>query len=225
MKERIKPFSTPILLFIAFIIFTVLVKVVDVRSIGPEGSMVGFSHLNESFRGNASGNDFCYVLTEILGYMSIAIMCGFALLGLLQLIKRKSLKKVDFEIWCLAGFYVLVLAFYAFFEKVIINYRPIIEDAEKGLEASYPSSHMMLIICTISSAATALVSMTNGRNANLKNILFFLECIVILVAIIGRALSGVHWLTDIIGGALLAFALSLFFRATVVQLRKKYKAK
>ena len=67
-----------------------------------------------------------YTVTDWLGLVPIAFCLGFAIFGLAQWIKRKSLLKVDLSILALGGFYLLVMATYVLFEYVVINYRPVL---------------------------------------------------------------------------------------------------
>ena len=185
-------------LVVAFVLWTVLVCFVDVRTIGPEGSSVGFATLNGFVHELTGVNWLLYTVTDWLGLVPIAAALGFAILGLVQLIKRKSLWKVDHSILALGVFYIVVMAAYVFFEMVVINYRPTL--IEGYLEASYPSSTTMLVMCIMPTAAMQL-------NARIKNTVFR-RCVIITIIVfiafmvIGRFLSGVHWITDIIGGAL-----------------------
>ena len=185
-------------LVVAFVLWTVLVCFVDVRTIGPEGSSVGFATLNGFVHELTGVNWLLYTVTDWLGLVPIAAALGFAILGLVQLIKRKSLWKVDHSILALGVFYIVVMAAYVFFEMVVINYRPTLIDGY--LEASYPSSTTMLVMCVMPTAAMQL-------NARIKNTVFRRCAIIAIVAftafmVIGRLVSGVHWITDIIGGAL-----------------------
>ena len=185
-------------LVVAFVLWTILVCFVDVRAIGPEGSSVGFAALNGFVHELTGVNWFLYTITDWLGIVPIAVALVFAILGLVQLIKRKSLWKVDHRILALGVFYIVVMAAYIFFEIVVINYRPTL--IEGYLEASYPSSTTMLVMCVMMTAAMQL-------NARIKNTVlrrFAVIAIVVFTAfmVIGRLLSGVHWITDIIGGAL-----------------------
>ena len=194
-------------LVVAFMLWTVLVRFVDVRAIGPEGSSVGFASLNGFVHKLTGVNWFLYTITEWLGIVPIAVVLGFAILGLVQLIKRKSLWKVDHSILALGVFYIVVMAAYIFFEVVVINYRPTLIDGY--LEASYPSSTTMLVMCVLPTAAMQL-------NARIKNIVFRRCAIIAIVAftafmVIGRLLSGVHWISDIIGGALLGAGLVMLY--------------
>ena len=185
-------------LVVAFVLWTVLVCFVDVRTIGPEGSSVGFATLNGFVHELTGVNWLLYTVTDWLGLVPIAAALGFAILGLVQLIKRKSLWKVDHSILALGVFYIVVMAAYLVFEIVVINYRPTL--IEGYLEASYPSSTTMLVMCVMPTAAMQL-------NARIKNTVFR-RCVIITIIVfiafmvIGRFLSGVHWITDMIGGAL-----------------------
>ena len=191
----------------AFVLWTVLVSLVDIRAIGPNGSSVGFAALNGSVHAFTGVNFLLYTVTDWFGLVPIGVAFGFALLGLVQWIKRKSLLKVDRSLLVLGGFYVVVLAAYIFFEIVVINYRPVLIDGY--LEASYPSSTTMLVMCVMSTAMMQL-------HARIKNHVFR-RCVMISIAIfiafmiIGRLASGVHWLSDIIGGALLSTGLVIIY--------------
>ena len=202
-KKNKKRIVLGVSLVVAFVLWTILVCFVDVRAIGPEGSSVGFAALNGFVHELTGVNWFLYTITDWLGIVPIAVALGFAILGLVQLIKRKSLWKVDHSILALGVFYIVVMAAYIFFEVVVINYRPTLIDGY--LEASYPSSTTMLVMCVMPTAAMQL-------NARIKNTVLR-RCAVIAIVVftafmvIGRLLSGVHWITDIIGGALLSAGL------------------
>ena len=116
-----------ILALIAFI-YTLLVKYVDVQAIGPNGSSVGFAGINKAISGLLGTHMSLYKLTEYLGYLALLFAFNYALIGILQLFKRKSLLKIDKEIIILGVFYIIVIGLYVFFEKVIINYRPVLID-------------------------------------------------------------------------------------------------
>lgn len=138
----------------AFVLWTVLVSFVDVRAIGPNGSSVGFAALNGYVHKFTGVNFHLYTITDWLGLVTIGVAFGVAMLGLAQWIKRKSLLKVDRSLLVLGGFYVVVLVAYIFFEIVVINYRPVLIDGY--LEASYPSSTTMLVMCVMPAAMMQL---------------------------------------------------------------------
>ena len=191
----------------AFVLWTVLVSLVDIRPIGPNGSKVGFAALNGFVHGLTGVNLLLYTITDWLGLVPIAVAFGFAVLGLAQWIKRKSLLKVDRSLLVLGIFYIAVMAAYIFFEMVVINYRPVLIDGY--LETSYPSSTTVLVMCVMPTAMLQL-------RARIKNRVFR-RCVLIAIAafiafmVIGRLLSGVHWLTDIIAGALLSTGIVMIY--------------
>ena len=191
----------------AFVLWTVLVSYVDVRAIGQNASSVGFATLNGYVHNLTGVNMFLYTITDWLGLVPIGVAFGFAVLGLVQWVGRKSLFKVDRRVLALGGFYIIVLAMYIFFEIVVINYRPVLIDGY--LEASYPSSTTMLVMCVMPTAMMQL-------HARIKSDVFR-RCVLISIAaftafmVIGRLASGVHWLTDIIGGALVSAGLVITY--------------
>ena len=196
-------------LLAAFVLWTVLVCFVDVQAIGPEGSSVGFATLNGCVHDFTGVNISLYVITDWLGLIPIGVAFGFAVLGLVQWIKRKSILKVERSILALGGFYIVVMAVYILFQMVVINYRPTLIDGY--LEASYPSSTTMLVMCVMPTAMMQL-------RARIKNDVIR-RCVTIAIAafiafmVIGRVVSGVHWITDIIGGALVSAAIVLMYYA------------
>ena len=210
MKKEKRNLLICVGLILLSIIYTCLVKVVDVQPVGAEGSNIGFATINKFVFDNIGFNKVWYNITEILGYVPILFAGMYGLVGLSQLIKRKSLKKVDRDIWVLAGFYVVVLACYVLFEKIVINYRPIILD--EGLEASYPSSHTILSLCVFASAVYMIERYLKNQKT-LRVVLGVAAVVLSVFTVIARGYSGVHWLTDIIGGVLLSLALLNFFVA------------
>lgn len=206
-----------IILSIIAIVYTILVKIIDVQSIGPNNSSVGFSTINKYFSNSIGSNMLIYKITEVLGILAILVAFLYALKGLLQLIKRKSIVKVNMEILLVGCLYLVVVLLYIFFEKCIINYRPILID--NVLEASYPSSHTMLAICICGSA----LMINKYLFTNNKFVRYYNAFIVIILIgiIIGRLLSGVHWLSDIVGGILISLALLQIFKTSLYYFKNK----
>lgn len=205
-----------IVLIILSVLFTALVKNVDVKPIGPNESMVGFADINKLFHNLIGSNMTIYKITEVLGYIPIAMALVYVFIGLKQLIKRKSLLKVDKEIYVLALFYILVVGVYVFFEKFIVNYRPILIDGV--LEASYPSSHTLMSICLCGSSIIINKKLFKNKLGDIENIL---SVILILLIVAGRIISGVHWFTDILGGIIISSALLVIFYSIISCIKPK----
>lgn len=210
-KQNRKKFLTAWGLFTAFAVWTALVSLIDVQFIGPQGSKVGFATFNKWIHDAVGVNWWLYSITDWLGLVPIGFCFGFAILGLIQWIKRRNFLKVDRGILVLGGYYIAVMIIYGFFEMVVINYRPVLIDG--CLEASYPSSTTMLVLCVMPTAVMQL-------NARIQ-IRKFRRCVSILISafvifmVIGRLLSGVHWITDIIGGILLSAGLVRLYVAII----------
>ena len=203
MKRNRTHFLLPGLLLGAFLLWTAGVCLVDVRPIGPMGSRVGFAGLNGWFHGLTGVHWWLYDLTDLLGLASLGICGIFGLQGLCQWIRRKSIRRVDGELLALGGFYLAVLAVFFLFELVQINYRPVL--IEGRLEASYPSSTTMLALCVLPTAMLRLRS---------RWVRFLLGALTAFL-VIGRLLCGVHWVSDIIGGALLSAGLVSLYRGII----------
>ena len=211
MKRIRKSFIVSICLLTAFALWTVAVCFVDVQAIGPRGSSVGLAGIN-GFVHSLTGVHFdLYNITDWLGLVPVFVCMGFAVLGLVQWIKRKSISKVDYDILVLGGFYIVTIAAYLFFESVVINYRPIL--IGEILEASYPSSTTLLVMCVMPTAIMQLGSRI--KNKVLRNIIAVTIIAFITFMVIGRLISGVHWLTDIVGGTLLSAGLVMLYRAII----------
>ena len=193
----------------AFVVWTILVRLVDVQAIGPEGSSVGFATLNGWFHRTVGVHMSLYNITDTISILPLAVIGGFGILGLVQVITRKSLLKVDRSILALGGFYVAVLAVFLLFEVLDVNYRPVL--IEGVLEASYPSSTTMLAISVLSTAALQFRDRIPNRALRICVIAVTIALMVFMV--VGRIISGVHWITDIIGGALFSVAAVLAYDA------------
>ena len=211
MKRNRTQFLLPGLLLGAFLLWTAGVCLVDVRPIGPMGSRVGFAGLNGWFHSLTGVHWWLYDLTDLLGLASLGICGGFGLQGLCQWIKRKSIRRVDGELLALGGFYLTVLAVFFLFELVQINYRPVL--IEGRLEASYPSSTTLLVLCVMSTAQMQLRRRLRP-GALRRMVCTMIPCFTAFM-VLARLLSGVHWLTDILGGAVLSAALVTAYGAVL----------
>ena len=193
----------------AFALWTAALRMVDVQPIGPEETVVGFAAVNQFFHRFTGVHMTLYTLTDWLSLVPLCIILCFAALGAVQWVQRKQLLKVDRSILVLGGFYVVVLACYALFEVVVINYRPVL--IEGALEPSYPSSTTMLVLCVMPTAAMQLRQRI--KNNGFRRCVSYTIILFTILMVFLRLISGVHWLTDIIGGALLSAGLVLLYQA------------
>ena len=139
-----------IFLLIVSIIYTLLIKVVDVKGIAADGSNVGFAAINTFFKDIFKYNKTWYEISNVLGFIAILIAALYALLGCYQLVQVKKISKVDKRLIALGAFYVVFAILYVVFDKVALNYRPVMIDGE--VEASFPSTHTMLAMCICGSS-------------------------------------------------------------------------
>lgn len=197
---------------VAFSVWTFLVQVIDVKLAPNTGTNVGFSTFNFWFHKLTGVHMSIYVITDWLGLVPIFICFIFGIVGLIQLIKRKSLFKVDYDIIFLGIYYVIVILGYLIFEMIPINYRPILI---KGfMEASYPSSTTLLVL----SVMPTLIFQVKRRmkNVTLCKIICTITCMFSAFMVIGRLISGVHWFTDIVGSVMLSTGLFLIYRGVAL---------
>lgn len=91
------------------------------------------------------------------------------------------------------------------------------------LEASYPSSTTLLAITLLISAIDQVK--TYIKNTKIRIILVAICSVLAAFFVVGRAISGVHWLTDIIGGVILSATLISFYIAVKRTFLKVSKSK
>ena len=209
---RSKSFLKGIVFIVAFVIWTILIQVVDVQPVGQNGTDIGLATINTWFHSLTETNMVLYNVTDWLGLVPIFVCFVFAGLGMSQVIKRKSLFLVDCDIAFLGVYYVVVIFGYLIFEMIPINYRPILING--FLEASYPSSTTLLVL----SVMPTLTFQTNRRLRNniVRNMINIFSIAFSLFMVIGRVISGVHWITDIIGSLLLSMGLFSIYKAVAL---------
>ena len=206
-----KRFYLPASLIAAFVLWTLLVCFVDVQTIGPQESSVGLATINIFIHSLTGVHWALYTITDWLGLIPVAVCLGFGILGLVQWMQRKALRRVDFSILVLGGFYIVVIAAYLLFESWVINYRPVL--IAGFLEASYPSSTTLLVMCVM--PAAMMQCHTRIRNKYLRTGICYIIAAFIVFMVIGRMISGVHWFSDIIGGAFLSAGLVTLYHAII----------
>ena len=207
-----------------FIILIILIKTVDVMKTGAGDTEIGLYHLNSAVHSFFGGvNTVWYRLTQITGYLSIAAGGIFAFCGLWQAVIRKSVLKIDKEFYALFCLYFVTAVLYAFFEKVIINYRPVIMAGETVPEASFPSSHTVLALILMGG-----IFLLIGKYIKQKVLLYVIKSLcaaIAVITVIGRLAAGVHWFTDILGGVILSVCLLSLFRAVIAGFESEKETK
>ena len=192
----------------AFLLWTVLIQLVDVQAAGPNGTRVGFAAFNLWFHRLTGVHMTLYTITDWLGLIPILVCLCFGALGAMQLIRRRSLLRVDKDILLLGLYYLLVIFAYLFFEMVPINYRPIL--IHGALEASYPSSTTLLVLSVMPTLRFQI-----GRRAKrplIRHATGAFAAAFSAFMVVGRLIAGVHWATDIIGAVLLSAGLFSLYR-------------
>lgn len=201
-----------IILLVVFVVWTALIQIVDVQPLGQKGTNIGFATFNCWFHKLTGVHMRIYTITDWLGLVPVFVCMLFAGVGLMQLMKRRSLFKVDYDILVLGIYYMIVIAGYLLFEMFPINYRPIL--IEGVLEASYPSSTTLLVL----SVMPTLIFQVKSRikNGFLQKTISIITILFSAFMLIGRLVAGVHWFTDIVGGVLLSAALFFMYKAVVL---------
>ena len=218
MKKRIiKDLILGITLIIMFGVFTLLVMKYDIKNIGVNNTTIGFATLNSWFNKTTGTHLMFYSITDWLELLPLLVCVCFGLIGLKQLLSRKKIFLVDHDILLLGIYYIIVILLYLLFDKICINYRPIL--IEGKLEASYPSSTVLLVLCVM----LTLTFQINRRVKNDKTKIYLetLNNIYIIFMLFGRIVSGVHWITDIIGSIILALGLFKLYISFVNMLDNK----
>lgn len=201
----------------AFVVWTLLIQTVDVQPVGQNGTDIGFATFNCWFHKLTGVHMTTYTITDWLGLVPLFICMVFGMIGLVQLIKRRSLLKVDYDIIVLGVYYILVIFGYVIFEMIPINYRPILING--FMEASYPSSTTLLVLGVM----PTLVEQMNRRlkNAVLKRSIMVFTVLFSAYMVIGRLIAGVHWFTDIVGSIFLSMGLFYIYKAVVILLNQE----
>lgn len=216
LDERIRKYvNLTNVLFVVFLLYTILVRFIDVKPIGPADSKVGWAKLNGAIHKAVGFNMAWYQITKYLGYVIILIALGTIAYGIFQFVTRRRLKRVDTRLIVLGFMYVLTGIIYVFFEIVVINRRPVIINDK--LAASYPSTHTLLAIVIV---LCIMLWLKDRIESDLIRYIFFAACILLVATVvIGRIISGVHWFTDIIGALILGAALVSLYARTIDGMR------
>ena len=195
-----------------FALWTVLIQCLDVQAVGQNGTKIGLAGFNVWFHQLTGVHMTLYTITDWLGLVPIFICMCFGVLGLVQLIKRRSLRRVDADILLLGVYYVLVIACYLIFEMIPLNYRPVL--IEGRLEASYPSSTTLLVLSVMPTLMFQVYR--QAVNSMLRKAVAVFVFAFLAFMVIGRLISGVHWATDIVASVILSAGLFMLYRSVVL---------
>lgn len=195
-----------------FIVLTLSLILFDVGGIGPRESRIGLSTINLFFFRLFVVNDWLNVVSDIFAILAVLVIVFFAGYGFYQLIKRKSLKKVDADLYLLAVVYFFMVVVYLFFEFVVINYRPILVDGI--LEPSFPSTHSLLVFTVFGTAIFEIKEKITKESV--KKYLIVTAITIMVLAFIVRVASGYHWFTDVLASLFIALIFSFGFAALKV---------
>lgn len=196
------------ILMVAFLLFTGAVMVLDVEPVGFEGSPIGFSSLNTWFHGVFPSDHELFQLSEYIGYFALGLAAVNGFGALLDLIRSRGFAKMKRRNLIVCFYYAVVVAFYVLFEFFTVNLRPI------EAEASYPSSHTLLALTVLYSEILLFRYCAKDRRF-LARIFSVCMVLIMIVMVFSRLLSGVHWLTDIVGGVILSLSLMMMLRAFI----------
>ena len=211
MKEK-RNLLTGIGFIASFALWTVLIQCVDVQAVGQNDTKIGLAAFNVWFHQLTGVHMTIYTITDWLGLVPIFVCLCFGMLGMVQLIKRRSLLKVDSDILLLGAYYVIVIACYLVFEMIPINYRPVL--IEGRLEASYPSSTTLLVLAVMPTLIFQVCRRV--ENPLIKKVTAVFAISFSAFMVIGRLISGVHWATDIVASVLLSAGLFMLYQSAVM---------
>lgn len=216
-KDAKKRMLQALIMLVLFGLWTAAVCMLDVQAIGPRASCVGLAGLNGAVHEITGVHMALYHITDWLGLVPVGVAFSFGVLGFLQWIKRKKLALVDAGILVLGGFYLVLLAAYLLFEKYPVNYRPVLIDG--FLEASYPSSTTLLVLCVM---PTAMLQWNQRiKHPVGKRLMGAILSLFTVFMVLGRLLAGVHWFSDIVGGVLLSAGLVMMYDAAMKYFTKQ----
>ncbi len=197
--------------FLYAVIMVIALKYESGVPIGDLG-VINLHALNNAFRGlfeyERAGGYFrsLYIFTEILGAVSILACVFWTGLGIKDLIKYRDINDVDKSIFATWLLYVLALIVWKVVLKIAVNYAPVSVNLKSGLVVSFPCGNTFLIIISMCSSIYLIGYFLEEK----KNLVLTLRVICVAVFVLGivfRTVSGVNYLTDILGA--IGFAVPL----------------
>lgn len=200
--KKILLYSIPILLFICFIVLTLLVNHYD----------HALSHLGIPATGLESLNSLFpyYNYNELLDRISDVFMIGGLLLmfivfgmGIYQLISRKGFKYVDLDIYLFGAEIIAMIIIWIFFMVFPVVYRPIYGN----VESSFPSTHVLIVTTTYLSISWMICKRFPNKRW-LSIVAYSISIVSILATFVLRIVSGMHWFTDCLGAIIIGLTIA-----------------
>ena len=147
-------------------------------------------------------------ISDIILISSLMVLVVFAVLGLYQWIKRKSLAKVDKPLlWMILPLVLMAITYYIFDHFLIWNTRP-----NGSGEPSFPSTHVM-VVATIF-FCIAIILPRYVRSKAMCIVIDLLMLLLLVSVCVGRVAANMHWISDVIGGIIFAIIFSTIYYLT-----------
>lgn len=201
MKKFINLYTILGASFLFLFILLIILLCFDKAVIAENGYEVGLSHINNLV--NYSYKENVDLMSDLIFYVTFIVVIYAFSIGLYQLIKKKSLYKVDKSIIIFGIALVIAIIVWLLFDKVIeLNIRP-----THKIEGSFPSTHVMLATFFALSCHGFLC--LRDQDKLIKYSSLVLAIIIIVIVTITRVIAGVHYITDVCGG--LFIGLSFYF--------------
>ncbi|MBQ3320955.1 phosphatase PAP2 family protein [Candidatus Saccharibacteria bacterium] len=157
------------------------------------------------------------LITNIILISSFITLGIFVILGLIQWITRKSLKKVDKQLrWMPLPLVLMAFTYFLFDKVIILATRP-----NGSGEPSFPSTHVLVVTTIYFIVTIVLPKYVESRKIRL--VLEILILILVSLTCTGRVLAGLHTPIDVIGGLIFAFAYSEIYYQIIKNRKKKEK--
>lgn len=147
--------------------------------------------------------------TDIVLYASLTALGIFIVLGLVQWITRKSLKKIDHPILCMIIPLILMVLVYVLCDKVLPHFFDMPTRPDGSGEPSFPSTHVMVVGTIFCLIAIALPYYLHSHA--LRAVIWILMALLITLCAVGRIAANKHSLTDVLGGLGFAFIFAVIY--------------
>ena len=203
---------------VIFILFTIMVTALDGQTV--DGHRLGLATMNGWWRDLVGVNAAWRVVSDVVAVGTVFGAVGLLIVQIVAVVRGRGLRPVVRDWWGVDLVLISLGICYGLFQIVVINYRPLLMHGVA--EASYPSSHVLLFATVWPLLILTLWRMTKRRWVRVT--VMVVGMMVMLAGIVARALSGYHWLSDLVGGVLLGVTLVAWYLALQYNLPKPVQA-